>query len=95
MGLHERERHALKARAHKLKPVVIIGSKGLHNSVINEIQSALDHHELIKIKIPGGRDAMNPVLQAITEASGAEFIQRIGNIATFYLKKVPGSDVTN
>lgn len=89
MGLNERERHALKGRAHNLKPVVLIGHRGLHKSVLEEIQSALDHHQLIKIRIPGGRDAMDPIIRTITENTGAELIQRVGGIATLYREKPP------
>ena len=89
MGLDEHERHALKARAHNLKPVVLIGQKGLHAGVIEEIQSALAHHELIKVRIPGGRDAMEPIISGIIAGTGAELIQRVGGIATLYLKRPP------
>jgi RNA-binding protein YhbY len=40
----------LRAEGHrlKLKPVVIIGQKGLSENLHQEIDSALDHHELLK-----------------------------------------------
>ena len=44
------ERKALKARAHKLEPVVQIGAKGLTDEVIAEIDRALRAHELIKVR---------------------------------------------
>ena len=44
------ERKALKAKAHKLDPVVQIGTKGLTDEVIAEIDRALCAHELIKVR---------------------------------------------
>ena len=44
------ERKALKAKAHKLEPVVQIGAKGLTEEVIAEIDRALKAHELIKVR---------------------------------------------
>lgn len=86
MALEDRQKRALKAQAHALKPVVILGHKGLHPNLIDEIRSALEHHELIKVKVPGGKDVMGGVVEEILAATGAELIQRIGGIATLYLK---------
>ena len=47
------ERQLLKAKAHNLKPVVLMGAKGLTQAVIDETEIALLAHELIKIKING------------------------------------------
>jgi len=41
----------LRTRAHPLKPVVIIGQGGLTSGVMDEINLALDHHELIKVRV--------------------------------------------
>jgi RNA-binding protein len=71
----------LRAIGHKLKPVVTIAGKGLTENVIAEIDRALTDHELIKIKLAvGAREARTEVTGQITEQSGAELIQSIGNI---------------
>ena len=41
----------LKARAHALKPVVWIGSAGLSENVMHELDQGLKSHELIKVKV--------------------------------------------
>jgi RNA-binding protein len=46
-------RQALRARAHRLNPVVSISQKGLSPTVLAEIEAALRAHELIKIRIYG------------------------------------------
>ena len=45
------DKKKFRAQAHALKPVILIGQSGLTDAVVNEIQLALDTHELIKIKI--------------------------------------------
>jgi len=47
------QRRALKARAHDLKPVVLLGAAGLTEMVLREIDRALGAHELVKVKVPG------------------------------------------
>jgi RNA-binding protein len=52
------ERKELKARAHKLEPVVLIGAKGLTDEVVKEVDLALKAQELVKVRAPGlERDA--------------------------------------
>ena len=55
MGLTSAQTKRLRAEGHrlKLKPVVIIGQKGLSDNLHAEIDGALGHHELIKMRIPG------------------------------------------
>ena len=60
------ERHALKGRAHRLDPVVMIGADGLTAAVLAEVDRALTAHELIKIRVTGGDgDAREQFLGAI------------------------------
>jgi RNA-binding protein len=86
--LNSQERKTLKARAHKLEPVVIIGSKGLTGEVIAEIERALNAHELIKIRAPGlERDQRDQALAEICEKTGAHEVQQIGKVFVIYRKK--------
>ena len=52
MTLTNRQIRQLKGLAHHLKPVVIIGNRGPVQQVIDEVDTALAHHELIKIRLP-------------------------------------------
>lgn len=75
----------LKARAHALKPVVITGQNGLTESVINEIDLALEHHELIKVRINANDRVERLAMSAeICERLSAEIIQSIGHIIAIY-----------
>jgi RNA-binding protein len=75
----------LRARAHGLKPVVITGQAGLSAAVLNEISLALDHHELIKVRVNApDRETRQQMIEHICTALTAERIQTIGHIATLY-----------
>ena len=76
----------LRALAHKLKPVILIGQKGVTESVILSFEEALDHHELIKIKFIENKDKADKreMVDALQHATRAHFVGMVGHIATFY-----------
>ena len=79
------DRRELKARAHALKPVVMIGNDGLTPSVIAEIDRALKSHELIKIRVAGDdRNARAAALDDICAQTGAAPVQHIGKILVIF-----------
>jgi len=80
------EKKKLKAQAHPLNPVVMIGQAGLTPAVINEINLALDVHELIKVKIRAERDERRDISAKICADTQAELVQSIGQIAVLYRK---------
>jgi putative YhbY family RNA-binding protein len=83
--LSSADRKALKARAHKLEPVVLIGAKGLTDEVVSEVDKALKAHELIKVRaMTDDRDARGLWMEKICERLQAEAIQRIGKVLVLY-----------
>ena len=71
----------LRAIGHKLKPIVTIAGNGLSDTVVAELERALDQHELIKIKLAvGDREAKAAVSAELCERTGADVVQSIGNI---------------
>lgn len=78
------EKKKLKAQAHSLNPVVIIGQAGLTDAVIKEINVALDAHELIKVKTRAERDERGAMREQICAQTKAELVQAIGQVAVFY-----------
>ena len=64
MDINPRERSTLRAAAHPLKPVVLIGDNGLTDAVLKEIDRALTSHELIKVKASGAERADREILLA-------------------------------
>ena len=78
----------LRTCAHDKKPIVAIGINGLSESVINEIQTSIAHHELLKIKVSGlNRDNRQEVAEQIAKEAGAELVQVLGGIVTIFRQK--------
>lgn len=89
MTLTPKARQQLKAKAHKLKPVVLIGNKGLTAAVKNEIDIALDDHELIKVRLStNDREEKIAMAEEICESAKAELVQLIGKIGVIYRKNI-------
>ena len=79
------ERRALRARAHHLQPVIMIGAGGLTPAVFREIDIALKSHELIKVRAPGAdRAARGTLLDKICAALDASPVQHIGKILVIF-----------
>jgi putative YhbY family RNA-binding protein len=75
----------LRAEAHKLNPVVIIGDKGLTDEVVTEIDRSLKAHELIKVRAAtDDRKARSDWMKQICERLEAEPVQEIGKILVIY-----------
>lgn len=86
--MNKSQRQNFKAQAHHLNPVVMIGSKGLTEAVIDETNIALQAHELIKVKINGAEKSdRQDMATSLCSSLQAEFIQLIGNVAIIYRKK--------
>ena len=82
------ERKTLKAKAHKLEPVVHIGAKGLSDEVIAEIDRALRSQELIKVRAGSmERHARNEAFDSICARTGAEAVQQVGKVFVLFRKK--------
>lgn len=82
--MNSADKKKLRAEAHTLKPVVMIGQSGLTAAVLAEIELALNSHELIKVKIRAERDERKLISEKICTDTGAELIQTIGQIAVIY-----------
>jgi RNA-binding protein len=85
MSLTGKQRQFLRGLAHHRKPVVTLGDAGVTPTVIAEIEQALDHHELVKLKLRvGDRDARRGALSKICDQTGAERVQEIGQMAVIF-----------
>lgn len=78
----------LRARAHALKPVVIVGQRGVTPAVMASIDEALNAHELIKVRLPAG-EREERVLQIgqISAALDAEIVGSIGRIVILFRRR--------
>ena len=85
INLSNIEKKALRKKAYSLKPVVMIGQKGLTEAVIAEIDIALITHELIKVRIRGAdKNKRNEQCLQIEHQLNAEVINQIGGIIVLY-----------
>ena len=75
MNLTTKQKQYLKGLAHSLKPVVMLGQHGLTEGVLAEIDAALNHHELIKVKVSA---ADRETKQLIVDAIVREEMNAIG-----------------
>jgi putative YhbY family RNA-binding protein len=82
------ERSALRAEAHGLNPVVMIGESGLTGSVMKEIAASLDAHGLIKVRVFGDdREARIAMYEQISTELDAAPVQHIGKLLVLYRPK--------
>ena len=85
MSLTNSQRRYLRSLAHALKPVILIGGKGYTPAVRSELDGALTHHELVKVRIAAeDRDARAGIVEQLARDCAAERVQSIGNVVVLY-----------
>lgn len=85
LELTSAQRRALRARAHPLRPVVMISESGLSATVMQEIDRSLESHELIKVRVfSDAHETRNLMLQEMCDALSAAPVQHIGKILVIY-----------
>ncbi|MFC0141169.1 ribosome assembly RNA-binding protein YhbY [Erwinia mallotivora] len=85
MNLSTKQKQHLKGLAHPLKPVVMLGNNGLTEGVLAEIEQALEHHELIKVKIATeDRETKSLIVDAIVRETKAANVQVIGKTLVLF-----------
>jgi RNA-binding protein len=83
--LTTRERNSLKSRAHALEPKVHVGSAGVTDPLVAEVERALTAHELIKVKVASGdREARVAMGDDIAARTGAAVVHRVGKIVILW-----------
>jgi RNA-binding protein len=90
MALTERQLRFLRGKAHPLRPVVMLGAKGLTDNVVAETLQALRDHELIKVRVRAdGREQRDALLAALVARAGCTLVTRIGHVAVLYRAAAP------
>ena len=84
MTLTTQQIRRLRQLAHHLKPVVMIGNKGVSDNILVELDHALEAHELIKVNIKADKTQRRAMTEKISQTSNAQIVQLIGNMTVLY-----------
>lgn len=84
VSINASQKRFLRGMTHHLNPVVMIAEKGLTENVMQELETALDHHELIKVKLRTDRATRTAIIHEITTRCRAQLVHKIGHVACFY-----------
>lgn len=85
MQLNDQQKRHLRGLGHALKPVVMLGNAGLTENVLSEIDQALTHHELIKVRVNAAdRDSRTAIIKDICDQTKGQPVQCIGHILLIF-----------
>jgi RNA-binding protein len=82
--LNGKQTQFLRALAHPLKPLVQVGSKGISDTLIQQISEQLVAHELIKVRF--NTESVDPaeVVDDVLERTKCELVQKLGRTLILY-----------
>jgi RNA-binding protein len=84
-ALSEKQKKHLRRLAHPMSPIVMLGNAGLTPGVVQELDRALNDHELVKVSARvGDRVARDAALDDLAKQTSSDIVQRIGNVGVFY-----------
>lgn len=84
MDITDKQIIFLRKSCHHIKPIISVGNAGLSENVMSEIELALSHHELVKMKLAGDSNERKAMAEKIAADTGAVLVQSIGHTASFY-----------
>ena len=85
--LTKKQQKFLVGIAHGLNPMIIIGANGVTESLMAELESTLEHHEILKIKMASAeREDRKTIVDYILKETGAALVQSIGKTCVIYRK---------
>jgi RNA-binding protein len=87
-ALSNPQKRYLRGLAHDLKPVLLVGAKGVTPAVLAELDAALEQHELIKVRVAASdRDEREAWIDALVDGGDAALAGRIGHVAILYRRR--------
>ncbi len=85
MSLSNAQLRWLRGEAHHLNPVIMVGANGVTDALLNELDSALEHHELLKVKVRAeDREDKALIIEEILKQSKAIKVHTIGHVLVLY-----------
>ncbi len=95
MELTSKQARHLRALAHHLDPVVLVGERGVTAAVVTKVDVELDYHELIKVRLASkDREERRSDIDRLVDETGAILAQRIGKIAVLYRAREEDPEIT-
>ncbi len=82
--LSSAQRKWLRGQAHALKPIVQIGKLGVTESVLSQVDAALNDHELIKVQAAAPREEKDAIAERLAAGLGADVAGRVGHIIILF-----------
>jgi RNA-binding protein len=84
-ALSAAQKRHLRGLAHALKPVILVGGKGVTDALIAELDQVLERHELVKVKVAAeDRETRDAWIELLVERSEAAAVQRVGHTVTLF-----------
>ena len=85
LSLTNAQTRFLRGQAHGLKAILQVGGKGISKTLVDEVSGALEHHELIKVKVAAeDREARDALIDDLVRRTDSSLVQRIGHTAVLY-----------
>ncbi len=80
------QRKFLRSLAHPLKPIVLIGSRGYTDAVVEALDAALLKHELVKVKFNDDKtkEFKTKTTAELERATQSQVVGMIGHTAIYY-----------
>ncbi|MBN8714215.1 MAG: YhbY family RNA-binding protein [Xanthomonadales bacterium] len=89
MTLTSSQNRYLRGLAQQTRAVVLLGTKGATAAVVKELDLALEHHELVKVKLSGGDKAERLTqVAALTAGTRAEAVHQLGHTVLLFRRNV-------
>jgi RNA-binding protein len=88
-----KQRRKLRALGHHLDPVVIVGHNGVTPGVVSATDQALFDHELIKVKLPEGREDRQDTAEQLARDTESEVAQVLGRTVLLFRKRPDDSKI--
>ena len=94
-GLSQNQKKFLRGLAHGLNPIIIIGSQGVTDNLMAELERALTHHELLKVKMAAGeREERQAVIDYVVKQTKSQLVQSVGKMFVIYRARPTDSQLT-
>ena len=88
MPLDKTQRKQLLPRCSRLKPIVIVGSNGVSDAVVAELDQALTAHELVKVRVNAAdRDERRAMTDLLAGGTGSDLVHAVGHVVVLYRRR--------